>query len=82
MTTKDELRQQVLSIVSEVAEVPVERITWDSMLADLDVDSLRGLRIVAEVEKRWGVLIDEEQIGKIRSMRDVLALVEGKTPEN
>jgi acyl carrier protein len=82
MTTKDEIRQQVLAIVSEVAEVPVERITWDSMLADLDVDSLRGLRIVAEVEKRWGVLIDEEQIGKIRSMRDVLALVEGKTPES
>lgn len=82
MTTKDEIRQQVLTIVSEVAEVPVENITWDSMLADLDVDSLRGLRIVAEVEKRWGVLIDEDQIGKIRSMRDVLALVEGKTPES
>lgn len=80
MTAKDEIRRQVMEIVADVADVPVEEVSPESMLADLDVDSLRGLRIVAEVEKRYGVVITESEIGKIRSMRDIFALVEDKAP--
>ena len=76
MTSRDETRAQLMEIVAEVADVPVERVTPDAMLADLDIDSLRGLRIVAAVEKRWGVVINEEAIGRIRSMADIFALVE------
>ena len=80
MTSRDETRAQLIEIVAEVADVPVERVTPDAMLADLDIDSLRGLRIVAAVEKRWGVVINEEAIGRIRSMGDIFALVES-TPK-
>jgi acyl carrier protein len=75
-----DLRRRVLEIVAEVAEVPLEKIPPDALLADLDIDSLRALRIVAEVERRWGIVIGEEEIGAIRSMPDILALVERKSP--
>ena len=80
MATKDEIRRELLEIVAGVAELPAERVSPDAMLADLDIDSLRGLRIVAEVEKRYRVVITESEIGRIRSMRDIFALVEDKEP--
>ena len=80
MATTDEIRKHVMEIVAEVAELPVDKIKPDAMLVDLDVDSLRGLRIVAEVEKRYRVVITETEIGEIRSMQDIFALVEEKTP--
>ena len=80
METRNELQQRVLEIVAEVAEVPLEQIPPEALLADLDIDSLRALRIVAEVERRWSIVIGEEEIGAIRSMRDILDLVERKTP--
>jgi acyl carrier protein len=78
--TSDDLQRSVLAIVADVAEVPPETIAPDALLADLDIDSLRALRIVAEVERRWNIVIGEAEIGSIRSMRDILALVERKSP--
>ena len=76
MTLRDDVRTQIMEIVAEVADVPVEKVSPGAMLADLDIDSLRGLRIVAAVEKRWGIVVNEDAIGRIRSMGDIFALVE------
>ncbi len=76
MSTQDETRARLMAIVAEIADVPVETISPDALLADLDIDSLRGLRIVAAVEKRWGIVVNEDAIGRIRSMGDIFALVE------
>ena len=76
MTPRDETRAQLMEIVAEIADVPVEKVSPDALLADLDIDSLRGLRIVAAVENRWGIVVNEDAIGRIRSMGDIFALVE------
>ena len=76
MTPRDETRAQLIEIVAEIADVPVEKVSPDAVLADLDIDSLRGLRIVAAVERRWGIVVNEDAIGRIRSMGDIFALVE------
>lgn len=79
MDSSENVRRQIVEIVAEVAQLPVEQIAPDALLADLDIDSLRGLRIVAAVERRWKIVIGEDEIGRIRSMTDVFALVEGRT---
>jgi len=76
--TRDEIRRELLQIVADVAELPVDRVSEDAKFADLDIDSLRGLRIVAEVEKRYRVVISESEIGRIRSMADIFALMEDR----
>jgi len=76
LTPRDVARMQIMEIVAEVADIPVDKVSPDALLADLDIDSLRGLRIVAAVEKRWGIVVNEETIGRIRSMGDIFALVE------
>jgi len=81
MRSAEQLQAEVTEIVAEVAEVGVEEVAPDAVLEDLGVDSLGGLRIVAAVEKKYGLIISEQEIGKIRTMPDILSLVERHSSE-
>ena len=76
MSDGENIRKEVIRIVAEIAELPADQISPDSTLEALNIDSLNGLRIVAEVEKRYGINIPDDAIGKIRSMPDIFALVD------
>lgn len=76
----ESIHEAVRAIVAEVAEMSVEEVSPEATLRELGVDSLGGLRIVAEVEKRYGIVIPEAAIAKIRSMQDILALVDAHSP--
>jgi acyl carrier protein len=76
MTSEETLIAEIVEIVAEIAEVEPGEITRDANLEDLGVDSLDGLRIVAAVEKRYRIVIEESEITKIRSMPDILMLVQ------
>ncbi len=65
-----------MEIVADIAELPIDQVTPDASLEELGVDSLNGLRIVAEVEKRYGVNIPDDAIGKIRTMPEIFRLVD------
>ena len=82
MESQDSIRRAIMEIVADVAEIPVEQVSPDAKFADLDIDSLRGLRIVAAVEQRWSIVISEEQIAKIRSLPDVFALLDAQAPRS
>jgi acyl carrier protein len=75
MTTQSKLTQEVVEIVAEIAELQPGEVSVEATLEELDIDSLDGLRIVAAVEKKYGIVIDETEIGKIRTMPDIIALV-------
>jgi acyl carrier protein len=81
MRTDEEITSEVIAIVAEIAEVEPERVSPTARLEDLGIDSLDGLRIVAAVEKRYGIVIEEAAIGKIRTMPDILGLVRRHAPE-
>ena len=81
MALPDRLKAEVTAIVAEVAEVEPHEVAADARLEDLGIDSLGGLRIVAQVEKKYRIVIPEGEIGKIRTMEDVFALVDRHAPE-
>ncbi|MBW2719933.1 MAG: acyl carrier protein [Deltaproteobacteria bacterium] len=58
-TLRDELRQ----IITEVTEV--EDIPEDTLFADLGIDSMMAIEIVADVEKKYDVSISEEELPKL-----------------
>lgn len=76
----ERLRAEVIAIVADVAELAVEEVRPDATLRELGIDSLGGLRIVADVEKRYRIVIPESEIGKIRTMQDIFALVDTHAP--
>jgi acyl carrier protein len=79
--TDEQLTSEVVAIVAEIAEIDAARISPTARLEDLGIDSLDGLRIVAAVEKRYGIVIDEAEIARIRTMPDILGLVRRHAPE-
>ncbi len=81
MPINDKLRSEVIAIVADIAELEVDEVSEDSSLEELGIDSLGGLRIVAAVEKKYGIVIEETAIGRIRTMPDIFGLVERHAPE-
>ena len=81
MQDREKTIREVIEIVAEIADLPVEEVGPDATLEELGIDSLNGLRIVAAVEKRFGVNIPDEEIGKIRTMPQIFALVDTHPPE-
>jgi len=71
----EQLTREIVEIVAEVAEVDPGEISVEATLESLDIDSLDGLRIVAAVEKKYGIVVPESEIGKIRTMPDIIELV-------
>ena len=67
--TEDEIR----SMVSEIIEVPVEELTPDAdFFDDLHVDSLKAIEIVAAFEKKYRIIVPEEDIPNIRNLGQII----------
>ena len=71
-TLKDELRQ----IITEVTEV--EEIPEDTPFADLGIDSMMAIEIVADVEKNYDVTISEEELSELTNLKAVYDKVQAK----
>ena len=75
MPINEKLKREVIEIVAEIAEIEAHEVAADAELEPLGIDSLDGLRIIAEVEKKYGIVINEDEISTIRTVPDIFALV-------
>ncbi|MBI4982662.1 MAG: acyl carrier protein [Candidatus Omnitrophica bacterium] len=67
--TQEEIRQ----MVSEITEVPLDKLTLDAdFFTDLNVDSLKAIEIVAAFEKKYRIVIPEQDIPKIRNVKQIV----------
>lgn len=72
---ESELRSKVREIVASVIEIEEFRDDED-FIRDLGVDSMMGLEIVARLERTFRVKIGEEYLPKVRTLNDVVGIVE------
>jgi acyl carrier protein len=71
----ENLKTEIIAIISEVAEVPADRISENSKMAELGVDSLDALRIISSIEKKYQIEVEEEHIGSVQTVSDIVNLV-------
>jgi acyl carrier protein len=65
--------QEITQMVSEIIEIPAEKIAPDAdFFTDLGVDSLKAIEIVAAFEKKYRQIIPEQDIPKIRTIKQIL----------
>lgn len=65
--------EEVRNLVSEIIEIPLEKLTNTAdFIDDLNVDSLKAIEIVAAFEKKYRIVIPEEDIPKIRSIDKII----------
>ena len=73
MASVDEVKEKVISIVSEQLNIPKEDIKLESaFIADLKADSLDLVELVMEFEDEFGVTIPESDQDKIQSVGDAV----------
>lgn len=71
------LEREVTDIVSRITKVPASRIGTDTHLKnELNVDSLQGLQILAAIEKRYGVTVEDDELDSYTSVGEIVGTIE------
>ncbi|MDX1387792.1 MAG: acyl carrier protein [Acidobacteriota bacterium] len=78
MSREAELRE----ILARQTRLDVDGIGLDDdLVRELGVDSLAALRVLAATEKRFRLRFPDERLGDLRTLRDVLELIEEREKE-
>lgn len=73
--TSQELEKQIKELVASVIGIPTNKLDPDADFAkDLGVDSMKAIEITGAIEKTFRVIVPEEQIRKIRTLRQATDL--------
>ena len=73
------VEQDVLALMIQNLSVQPEEIAMDERLCDsLGVDSTEMVELVIVLEKKFGITVEDEQITKFSSPREIIALMEQK----
>ena len=75
----DKLKDELREIIVEVTEV--EEIPEDTPFADLGIDSMMAIEIVADVEKNYDITISEDELPELTNLQAVYEKVKAKLDE-
>ena len=81
MMTQDDIRDQVLSVLTTIApEVEADDIRDDILLRDqVDLDSMDWLNFLIGIHKRLHVEIPESDYASLRTLTDVVHYVDQRS---
>ncbi len=72
----NDIEQEVVGIVSRITKVPAARLTRDlDLKAELNIDSLQGLQIIAALENRFGIVLNDEDLDNYTSIGAIVETV-------
>ncbi len=77
------LSREVFELVADVSERPVEHID-ESMFfyRDLEMDSVKAIELLCEVEDRFDIELDEAEMLPITTVGELIAVVVSATRQN
>ena len=73
---KSEIFQKVRELIAANNHIPEESITLDSSFEDLGMDSLDGITLVNDLETAFDISIPNEEVLKIKTIRQVVESLE------
>ena len=79
MTTPDSSDAAILARIREHLavvdpDVDLDAVKLDAAIADLDVESMTVMNVVAEVEHDLDVRVPEDDLGMVETVRDLVGL--------
>jgi acyl carrier protein len=73
------LKERVIAIIMEQLDVTKEEcIPEASFIDDLGADSLDLVELIMEMEENFGIQIADEELEKIRTVKDVIDFLKNK----
>jgi len=71
------IKQEIKSLISTISEIPQEQIDeTKDFFKDLGIDSMKALEIIASIEKKYKIIIPEEEIPKITNLNAIYSFIE------
>ena len=72
-------KQVTFQVLSELSGKEQTSITPEmDLVADLGIDSPKALRLLLELEERFGIEIEDEDAAKLDSVSDILGYLEAR----
>jgi acyl carrier protein len=75
----DSLKEQLRALVAEIAEK--DEVPDGATFKDLGIDSMMGVEIVAAVERKYQVKIDDDELAAFKDLDGAYGLVVRKLEE-
>lgn len=79
-----EIENRVKRVLADKLNFPIEKINAASCLQeDLGMDSFGAIEMIFELEEKFAIKIDDEEMRNVRTVQDVLAYIKnrlGKQP--
>jgi acyl carrier protein len=70
------LKEELRALIAEISEK--DEIPDDVSFKDLGIDSMMGVEIVAAIERKYQVKIDDAELVEITTLNNSMSLVEKK----
>ena len=79
----DKTRDAALrNLISVVSEQDAAKVGLDADLSEaLGLDSLAGLRVLAAIEKRYGIRFPDHRLGEYRTLNQIRAFIDAQESE-
>jgi acyl carrier protein len=69
------VEEKLRAIIAKIAETTPDFDANAHLRDDLLVDSIRGMEVVFEIEKTFGIKVPEDRYDSVATFADILALV-------
>jgi acyl carrier protein len=71
-----DLKEELRALIAEISEV--DEIPDDTHFKDLGIDSMMGVEIVAAIERKYQVKIEDAELALVTTLNSSMALVQKK----
>ena len=79
--TREEIQQELLSIVGDQLGQPIESIEDDATFTSLGADSLDMVEMIMHVEEKFDIQIDDNEIESYKTFNEFVDFVTRKVGE-
>lgn len=77
------IAEKVIDVITEQLDVTREECVPEaSFVDDLGADSLDLVELIMAMEENFGIEISDDELGKIRTIQDVVDYIEKKSSNN
>ena len=77
--TRDEIAAKLVGLVKQEKDIPDEKLTPETPLAEAGVDSLDALTILFAIEEEFKISIPDDRAKTIKTFGDMIDVVQSLT---
>jgi len=68
----DAVAERVIASLASVKRIPAEKITLDTNLQEIGIDSLDVFSLLFELENAFNISIPDDEVRSIRTVKDIV----------